>query len=100
MWASGLERTRAEPAVPLTHENLLSIAAAGVNGLGLDSGDRLAGVTGLFHVFGIVHGILGSLLAGSSLVLQDGFDGAVTLDLTEKHGVTVQLAVPALLRVH
>jgi fatty-acyl-CoA synthase len=85
--------------VRLTHANVLGAAAAGVEALGLTAEDRLAGVTGLFHAFGIVHGILGPILTGASLVLHDGFDGAGVLDLMARHSVTVQLSVPALLRV-
>jgi acyl-CoA synthetase (AMP-forming)/AMP-acid ligase II len=70
-----------------------------VAAFGLTSDDRIAGVTGLFHVFGIVHGILGSVLTGSALVIHDGFDPDQTLNLVARHGVTVQMSMPSLLRV-
>jgi fatty-acyl-CoA synthase len=82
--------------VALTHENFLQVAAGTVDSIGLQPDDRVIGMTALFHVFGIGPGLLGTLLAGASLVLQDEFDGAVTLDLIEQHGVTVQYGIPTL----
>jgi fatty-acyl-CoA synthase len=40
--------------------------------------------------------VLGSLLSGSVLVLQDEFDAGATLDLIERHRVTVQYGLPTL----
>ncbi len=82
--------------VSLTNGNLLSVAAATVDAVGLEPADRVGGFTALFHVYGMGPGILGTLLTGASMVLQDGFDGAVSLDLVERHGVTVQYGVPTL----
>lgn len=80
--------------VELTHANLLTSAAASAEVLGLHPEDRGVGVTALFHVFGIVQGLLGTLLSGGALVLQEDFDGPATLDLVERHGVTVHYGVP------
>jgi fatty-acyl-CoA synthase len=82
--------------VALTHENLLQAAAGTVDAIGLAEDDRVIGMTALFHVFGIGPGVLGTLLAGASIVLQDEFDGGRTLDLIERHGVTVQYGIPTL----
>ena len=82
--------------VELTHSNLLEVAAATSDVVGLTPEDRIIGVTALFHVFGLGPGILGSLVSGASLVLQDEFGGAPTLDLIEEHGVTVHYGVPTL----
>lgn len=80
--------------VELTHGNLLASAAASAEALGLHEEDRGVGVTAFFHAFGITHGLLGTLLSGGSLVLQEDFDGPATLDLVERHGVTVHYGVP------
>ncbi len=60
--------------VTLTHQNVVSTAAATAQAIGLGRQDRVIGVTALFHVFGIGPGLLGALLAGASMVLQDEFD--------------------------
>jgi fatty-acyl-CoA synthase len=80
--------------VELTQANLLHAAAATVEMLGLHEEDRIIGVTAFFHVFGIAPGLLGALLSGAALVLQEDFDGPATLDLVEKHGVTVHYGIP------
>ena len=82
--------------VTLTHQNVVSTAAATAQAIGLGRQDRVIGVTALFHVFGIGPGLLGALLAGASMVLQDEFDAGATLDLIERHRVTVQYGIPQL----
>ena len=82
--------------VELTHSNVLGVAAATAQALGLTSSDRVVGVTALFHVFGLGPGILGSLVSGSALVLQNEFGGARSLDLIERHRATVHHGVPTL----
>jgi acyl-CoA synthetase (AMP-forming)/AMP-acid ligase II len=80
--------------VELTHSNLLEVARATVGQLGLGPGDRVIGVSALFHVFGLGPGILGSILSGSSLILQSGFGAAETLALIQRHRATVHYGVP------
>ena len=82
--------------VALTHENVLSATLATVQAIGLGSEDRVIGLAALFHAFGIGPGLLGSVLAGAAMVLQDEFDAANTLDLIEELGVTVQYGLPTL----
>ena len=82
--------------VALTHQNVVSTAAATVQAIGLGREDRVIGMTALFHVFGIGPGLLGSVLAGAAMVLQDEFDAGETLDLIEEHRVTVQYGIPQL----
>jgi acyl-CoA synthetase (AMP-forming)/AMP-acid ligase II len=82
--------------VGLTHRSVLHATAGTVEAIDLRPEDRVIGVTALFHVFGMGPGILGSLLSGSSLVLQDEFDAAGTLDLVQKYGITVQYGIPTL----
>jgi fatty-acyl-CoA synthase len=80
--------------VSLTHENLLATAAATADSLGLDEADTVFGVATVFHVFGLGPGILGTLVAGAGLVLQEQFEPATALDLIERHRVTVHYGVP------
>ncbi|MSR36491.1 MAG: hypothetical protein EXR95_07605 [Gemmatimonadetes bacterium] len=82
--------------VALTHENVVTAAEGTVQAIGLTGSDRVIGVTALFHVFGIAAGVLGSVVAGAALVLQEEFDAGATLDLIEEHGVTVQYGIPTL----
>jgi fatty-acyl-CoA synthase len=82
--------------VALTHQNVVSTAATTVQAIGLTRQDRVIGVSALFHVFGIGPGVLGSVLAGAAMVLQDEFDASQTLDLVELHRVTVQYGIPQL----
>ncbi len=82
--------------VALTHANVVSTAAATAQAVGLMRKDRVIGLTALFHVFGMSAGLLGSIVAGSAIVLQDEFDASATLDLIERHGVTVQYGIPTL----
>ena len=76
--------------VSLTHTNLLSTRHRH------RGGDRTArprtwssGVTTLFNVFGLAPGVLGTVAAGATLVLQEGYDPAAALDLLERERVTV-----------
>ena len=82
--------------VELTHANLLQVAGGTADALGLDGDDRVVGIMALFHVFGLGPGILGSLLSGATLVLQDEFGPAGALDLVERHRATVHYGVPTL----
>jgi len=81
-------------AVELTHGALLGVAAATVASIGLDAEDRVIGITALFHVFALGPGILGCVVAGSSLILQPEFEAEAALDLVEALGATVHYGVP------
>ncbi len=80
--------------VELTHRNLLHVSAATSEAVGLVSGDRVVGVTALFHVFGLGPAVLGCALTGASLVLQEEFQAGECLDLIAHHGATVHYGVP------
>jgi fatty-acyl-CoA synthase len=80
--------------VALTHTNLLTAAAHTVDAIDLGVDDVVFGVTTVFHVFGLGPGVLGTLIAGASLVLQEQFDPPGALDLITRHGVTVHYGVP------
>jgi fatty-acyl-CoA synthase len=82
--------------VELSHRNLLSAAAGTVGALGLHADDRIVGISGLFHVYGIGPGLLGSLLCGASLVLQPDGSPSAMLDALERYGATIQMGIPTL----
>lgn len=80
--------------VALTHRNLVSAAAMTADAIQLQQDDIVFGVTTVFHVFGLGPGILGTMLAGATLVLQEQFEPAEALALIERHKVTVHYGVP------
>jgi len=80
--------------VALSHANVIAAAAATVDAIDLAPSDRVVGVNALFHVFGLGPGLLGTLLAGASLVLREEADAEATLDDVERHRATVHYGVP------
>ncbi|HEY0020720.1 MAG TPA: AMP-binding protein [Longimicrobium sp.] len=92
MYTSG---TMGKPkGVELTHENLMANAALSADALGLAADDVVFGVNTLFNAFGIGTGVLGTMVAGASLVLHEGYDSATVLDIVERERVTVFHGVP------
>jgi len=82
--------------VELSHANLLSAAAGTAEAVGLGRDDCITGISALFHVYGLTQGLLGSLLAGASVILHDARDAAVVLDSVERYGATVHYGIPTL----
>jgi fatty-acyl-CoA synthase len=82
--------------VELSHVNLLSAAAGAAEAIGLDVDDRVVGISALFHVYGLTQGLLGTLLAGASIILHDGPDAESVLDCAERYGATVHYGIPTL----
>lgn len=82
--------------VELTHRGLIHAAAETAAAARLAQGDVVVGITALFHAFGLGPGLLGTLLAGATLVLHDGQDPRGTLELARRHGATVHCGVPTL----
>lgn len=80
--------------VQLTHENLMANAALSADALGLRPDDVVFGVNTLFNAFGIGTGVLGTMVAGASLVLHEGYDAAEVLDIVRRERVTVFHGVP------
>ncbi len=80
--------------VVLSHTNVLASASATVDAIGLRGDDVVFGVGALFNSFGLVPGLLGTLLAGALLVLHDGEDPARALEILEREKVTVHHGVP------
>jgi fatty-acyl-CoA synthase len=82
--------------VELSHRNLLAAAAGNADAIGLGARDCIVGVSAFSHVFGLGPGLLGTLLAGASVVLREESDAATTLDDVERHGATVHYGIPTL----
>ena len=82
--------------VPLTHANLMASARNVASGLDLSSEDRCLNVMPLFHIHGLVAGLLSSLVSGGSVVCAPGYDGSQFLDWLEMHHPTWYTAVPTI----
>jgi fatty-acyl-CoA synthase len=82
--------------VELSHANLLSVAGGTAAAAGLVESDRVVGISALFHVYGLGPGLLGTLMAGASMVLQDEGSAAATLGAVQAHGATVHFGIPTL----
>jgi fatty-acyl-CoA synthase len=80
--------------VALTHSNLVRTAALTCDALSLTADDVVFGITSLFNVFGLGPGMIGTTMAGATLVLQDRNDAAEALDIIERQRVTVHHGVP------
>jgi len=80
----------------LSHENVLSVAAATAEAIGLTADDRIVGVTALFHVFGLGPGVLSTVLTGAALVLYDPWAERATPEVVERYRATVHYGVPTL----
>jgi len=80
--------------VSLTHTNLLSSALASMEALVLDSKDVVFGLNTLFNVFGLGPGVLGTLAAGATLVLQEDLKPSQVLEVVQREKVTVYHGVP------
>jgi fatty-acyl-CoA synthase len=80
--------------VALTHANLLTTALASMNAIGLRADDVVFGLNTLFNVFSLGPGVLGSMGAGATLVLQEEQQPAAALDIVERERVTVYHGVP------
>src|SRR5262249_13549065 len=89
--------TSARPKlVPLTHAAVcLSAHNVGAT-FALGPPDRLLNVLPLFHVHGLVSGLLAALAAGSSVVCTAGFDAAAFFGWLKEFRPTWYTAVPAI----
>jgi acyl-CoA synthetase (AMP-forming)/AMP-acid ligase II/aryl carrier-like protein len=84
--------------VPLTHAAVCRSAHNVGATLALGPQDRLLNVLPLFHVHGLVSGLVASLAAGSSVVCTPGFDGSAFLSWMNEFQPTWYTAVPAIHR--
>ena len=81
--------------VVLTHQNLSETPRATGRALGLSEADRMLVAVPLFTAFG-VHMAVATLLHGGTIVMQDYFDPALSLDLMQSERVTVCPGVPTM----
>jgi fatty-acyl-CoA synthase len=79
----------------LTHRNLVQDAMSTGEVLQLVESDRVLVAVPMFTIFG-VHVVIMALLNGSTLVLQEQFDPAQTLELVESEEITVFHGVPTM----
>jgi fatty-acyl-CoA synthase len=80
--------------VALSHENLLGPACATADAIGLAERDVVFGINTLFNAFGLGVGVLGTMTAGGSLVLQEDQDPERALEIMQRERVTVHHGVP------
>src|SRR5690606_37820893 len=67
---------------------------ASADALGLRSDEVVFGVNTLFNVFALGPGVLGSIAAGATLVLQEDLDPFEALQIVEREKVTVYHGTP------
>jgi oxalate---CoA ligase len=82
--------------VPLTHHNLCASAHNVAAALRLTPHDRCLNVMPLFHIHGLVAGLLASLSAGASVICASGYREDTFLDWLRNLGPTWYTAVPTI----
>ena len=82
--------------VPLTHRNLCASARNVAATLGLTPHDRCLNLMPLFHIHGLVAGLLASLSAGASVVCTGGFRESAFFDWLHDLGPIWYTAVPTI----
>lgn len=82
--------------VPIRQRNLFRSAANIAESLRLESRDRSLNVMPLFHIHGLLAGLLAPLSAGGSVVCTPGFDAFRHLTLVEELEPTYYTAVPTM----
>ena len=84
--------------VPLTHSNLCASAHNIGAALELQPADRCLNVMPLFHIHGLLAGVLSSLAAGASVICSPGFDASRFFDWLESFRPSWYSAVPTMHR--
>ncbi len=82
--------------VPLTHANLTASAHNVAHSLELTQIDRCLNVMPLFHIHGLVAGLLAPLATGGTVICTPGFEANRFLDLVERLRPTWYTAVPTI----
>src|SRR5581483_4500221 len=82
--------------VPLTHKNLCCSAHNIQKTLELTSTDRCLNIMPLFHIHGLIAGVLSSLTAGASVVCTPGFYAPKVFEWMETFRPTWYTAVPTM----
>jgi acyl-CoA synthetase (AMP-forming)/AMP-acid ligase II len=81
--------------VVLTQANLLRTAALTAEALEVSAGELTLCSVPMYHIFGLSV-LFTALLSGSTLVLQERFDESESLELIERHGVSIVHGVPTM----
>jgi acyl-CoA synthetase (AMP-forming)/AMP-acid ligase II len=89
--------TGAPKLIPLTEQQLLHTAGGVASHLGLDATQRGFSPLPLFHINGLVVGVLAALVSGSSLVVDRRFSLRSVWSVVEREDVTWLNLVPAIL---
>lgn len=80
----------------LTHFQLFMNCTVAGDVFGLQDGDVTIGILPLFHVFGLSSVLNMTVRFGGTLVLTPRFDPVETVDLIERHRVTIVSGVPTM----
>lgn len=80
----------------LSHRALAAGTASLVLAWQIDETDRLLLCLPLFHVHGLVAGLLATLAAGGSVLLHDRFDAGAVLDVARRREATLFYGVPTM----
>jgi len=88
--------TGAPKGALLTHGNLLANSEGLERAWRWTAGDRLVLALPLYHAHGLCNGVHGTLLAGASAVLLDGFSVDGVLDAAADHAATLFFGVPTM----
>jgi acyl-CoA synthetase (AMP-forming)/AMP-acid ligase II len=88
--------TSGQKAVPLTHQNICASAKNIAHSLELTSEDRCLNVMPLFHIHGLIAGLLSSLAAGGSIICPPGFVAPAFFDWLSAFDPTWYTAVPTM----
>ncbi|MBX2865975.1 MAG: non-ribosomal peptide synthetase [Leptolyngbyaceae cyanobacterium MAG.088] len=82
--------------VSLTHQRLCAAAQNIANTLALTADDRCLNIMPLFHIHGLVGGVLASLIVGASVVCTPGFNSELFLTWVKDCQSTWYSAVPTM----
>jgi malonyl-CoA/methylmalonyl-CoA synthetase len=88
--------TGAPKGAVLSHANLVAGTATLALAWRWEPEDRLVLALPLFHVHGLVAGLLGSLAAGGSAVVLERFSPEAVLDAGDRHRATLFFGVPTM----
>jgi fatty-acyl-CoA synthase len=94
MYTSGT--TGAPKGVVQTHDNLLRAAYGGAFHKAFEPGRRAIFSLPLYHVFGLVVGVLSSIVVGGAIIPLPKFDPKAMLTAIGRHRATYLMAVPTM----
>lgn len=94
LYSSGT--TGAPKGVMLTHKNLLYVTKALKNKLRCTESDAIFVPVPVFHVFGLVPGVLLGILTGAKIIFMEKYHAINALELIEKAQATIHLGVPTM----